>query len=111
MNGYPDSTVVEAEGLAPWSALMSTTAEQVLHFLLVSLATSSSPTVIESSRAVVYSSTGDGAMKKPGAESEEQKRSASAWMFQLAMCFHAALLTMLELALLVMKAGPQNLVL
>jgi hypothetical protein len=50
-------------------------------------------------------------MKKPGAESEEQKRSASAWMFQLAMCFHAALLTMLELALLVMKAGPQNLVL
>jgi hypothetical protein len=88
MNGYPDSTVVEAEGLAPWSALMSTTAEQVLHFLLVSLATSSNPTVIESSRAVVW------AMKKPGAESEEQKRSASAWMFQLAMCFHAALLTM-----------------
>jgi hypothetical protein len=33
-------------------------------------------------------------MKKPGAESEEQKRSASALTFQLAMRFHVVLLTM-----------------
>jgi hypothetical protein len=85
-------------------------AEQVLH-LLVSLAMSSNPMVIGSSRAVWQSSMGDGAMMKPGAESEEQKRSVSASQFQLAMRFHAALLTVQELALLVVKAGPPNLVL
>jgi hypothetical protein len=50
-------------------------------------------------------------MMKPGAESEERTISVSALTFQLAMRFHAALLTMKELALLVIKAGPPNLVL
>jgi hypothetical protein len=50
-------------------------------------------------------------MMKPGAESEERTISVSALTFQLAMRFSAVLLTVQEMSPLVMKAGPQNLVL
>jgi hypothetical protein len=50
-------------------------------------------------------------MMKPGVESEDRTKSASALTFQLAMRFSAVLLMVQAMAPLVMKSGPQNLVL